>query len=82
MIMKWKITNRNDRDNYVDAISIEPIDYEYHGFMENFQPNGYGALCKDGIQVKCGYWKNGELSDENQLSHEEYQKIMNKYFNS
>lgn len=79
--MQWRITNRNAQDNYVDAVSTDPIGYEYHGFMIDFQPNGNGALYYDGTLIKCGYWENGELPDKNRLTYEEYDKIMNEYFN-
>lgn len=79
--MQWRITNRSAKDNYVVSESINPIGYEYRGFMENFQPNGHGALYKNGNLVKCGYWENGELSEENMLSFEDYNNAMNEYFN-
>ena len=79
--MQWRIINRNDKNSYVDAVSIDREGFEYHGFMKDFQPHGIGALYKDKEFVTRGFWEDGLLSPENVLSQEEYDKEMNKIFN-
>lgn len=82
--MNWRITNRNTSDNYVVAEVIRHEEFTYKGFFKfsTFQPEGLGALYKNGILVKFGYWKNGELPQDSELPYGEYELKMNEYFNS
>ena len=41
--MSWRITNRNNRNCYVNAEKTDNPDITYVGFMRDFQPHGLGA---------------------------------------
>lgn len=77
--MQWRITNRNDRNQYVNAEATNHEGYSYIGFMDDFQPHGIGAIYYNDILQKCGFWEHGELSRA--MTQAEYEEEMNRIFN-
>lgn len=73
--MKWRYSGGNDPSGRRAATCVEDESITYYGEWENGQPNGFGAISKDGIPSQCGYFCNGNLVDA--ITPIEYEKRMN-----
>ncbi|MBP5658598.1 MAG: hypothetical protein J6W89_01115 [Paludibacteraceae bacterium] len=71
----WRYSGGDDPSGRRFATCIEDESIKYYGQWGDGQPNGFGAISKDGVPYECGYFSNGILIDA--ITPEEYEKRMN-----
>jgi hypothetical protein len=71
----WRYTGGDDPSGRRFATCIEDDSITYYGEWGDGQPNGFGAISKDGVPFQCGYFHNGTLVDA--ITPEEYERRMN-----